>query len=185
MTAQERLDLINKEQLESSSINELSYIIYELTRLWNPKVVVEIGISEGCSTLCILHGLSSESFLYSYDIQEIRKNAIANVAVDDLVGKWIPNHLSSDAGFELWDKDKAIDLLFIDGDHTNPQMYRDYYNWSQYVRVGGLIMFHDALLDTERLTKQRYVVSQLCKEIGALVIPYSQGLGIYIKPTIK
>ena len=36
-----------------------------------------------------------------------------------------------------------IDFLFIDGDHQTRSVLRDYYYWSHFVRVGGLIGFHD------------------------------------------
>lgn len=189
MEAKERLDLINRERLETGSINELSYLIYELTRLWNPQVAVEIGVNDGCSTLCILHGLHNKARLFSYDIKPIKETTIAKVKEDKLDHKWYVRDVGSDKGFEQWDKNLKIDFLFIDGDHTPPQMERDYFNWSQYVRQGGLILFHDALPDTERLTNlhkygdtiRKYSVNKLCKEINAFILPQSQGLGLYIK----
>jgi len=38
---------------------------------------------------------------------------------------------------------RQIDLLFIDGDHTYQGVKRDFEIYSQYVRSGGMIVFHD------------------------------------------
>ncbi|HTW45080.1 MAG TPA: class I SAM-dependent methyltransferase [Acidobacteriaceae bacterium] len=39
--------------------------------------------------------------------------------------------------------EKPVDLLFIDGDHTYEGVKRDWEMYSQLVRAGGLIVFHD------------------------------------------
>ena len=39
--------------------------------------------------------------------------------------------------------DRMIDLLFIDGDHTYEGVRQDYLMYSQMVRPGGLVAFHD------------------------------------------
>ena len=39
----------------------------------------------------------------------------------------------------------AIDVLFIDGDHTYQGVKKDFELWSPLVRPGGLIFFHDIL----------------------------------------
>lgn len=42
-------------------------------------------------------------------------------------------------------RDRQVDLLFIDGDHTYDGVKRDYEMYSPFVRPGGWIAFHDIL----------------------------------------
>jgi cephalosporin hydroxylase len=39
--------------------------------------------------------------------------------------------------------ERDVDFLFIDGDHSYDGVRRDYYDYSQFVKPGGLIVFHD------------------------------------------
>jgi predicted O-methyltransferase YrrM len=43
-----------------------------------------------------------------------------------------------------------IDLLFIDGDHSYNGVVRDIAAWTPHVKVGGVIIFHDAAPETNR-----------------------------------
>jgi len=45
--------------------------------------------------------------------------------------------------FEETLKGKRIDLLFIDGDHSFEGCSRDYELFGDYVKAGGLLIFHD------------------------------------------
>jgi hypothetical protein len=37
-----------------------------------------------------------------------------------------------------------VDLVFIDGDHTEAGCERDWLDWSPFVEPGGRVVFHDA-----------------------------------------
>lgn len=39
---------------------------------------------------------------------------------------------------------RPIDLLFIDGDHTEAAVRRDWIDWNRFVVPGGTVIFHDA-----------------------------------------
>ena len=43
---------------------------------------------------------------------------------------------------------EPIDLLFIDASHEYESVYRDFADWSPFVKVGGTIAFHDVAPDT-------------------------------------
>lgn len=49
-----------------------------------------------------------------------------------------------------WPKNLAIDLLFIDADHSYKGVSSDWKNWSPFVRKGGVIVFHDYYTDTKK-----------------------------------
>ena len=44
-------------------------------------------------------------------------------------------------------KDRYIDILFIDGDHSYNGVKKDYINYSPFVKDKGLIIFHDIIPD--------------------------------------
>jgi predicted O-methyltransferase YrrM len=46
--------------------------------------------------------------------------------------------------------DTPIDLLFIDANHTFEAVKRDYLEWSNFVREGGFIAFHDVFFQEEK-----------------------------------
>jgi len=94
---------------------------------------LEIGVKHGRSlaiakyyapeaTICGID-ISDENYDYKYfeniDVTFIHKSA------NDVV----------------WDK--PIDLLFIDGDHSQEQVEKDIKNFAKWVRKGGYILFHD------------------------------------------
>ena len=39
--------------------------------------------------------------------------------------------------------DKLIDLLLVDGDHTEEGVRADIVNWAHHVKPGGMLAFHD------------------------------------------
>ncbi len=40
---------------------------------------------------------------------------------------------------------QKVDFLFIDGDHTERGVARDYQDYREFVRPGGIIAFHDII----------------------------------------
>jgi len=129
-------------------------IPYEITRLAEtvqaiqPKIILEIGTARG-GTLLIWSYLASERVI-TCDLNDMRVQR-------PLYGRFPPpgsecevtllTGNSHDAGFkarlarEL--NGRKADFLFIDGDHTEPGVEADYYDYREFVRPGGLIAFHD------------------------------------------
>jgi cephalosporin hydroxylase len=44
----------------------------------------------------------------------------------------------------------ALDLLFLDGDHTYEGVHADFHTWSPLVRKGGVVAFHDTVVNGTR-----------------------------------
>jgi predicted O-methyltransferase YrrM len=42
---------------------------------------------------------------------------------------------------------EQLDLVFIDGDHSEAGCERDWLSWREHVRAGGRVVFHDARAD--------------------------------------
>jgi len=105
------------------------------------KCLVEIGAFRGTSSMVL--GLAAQNtggHLWSVETRPRREwfDNIRKMGLDKIVtmvAGWSPAvHL---------DLPDLIDFLFIDGDHQTRSVLRDYYYWSHFVRVGGLIGFHD------------------------------------------
>jgi predicted O-methyltransferase YrrM len=53
-------------------------------------------------------------------------------------------------------KGQQIDMLFIDGDHTYEGVKMDWEMYSQLVRPGGLVVFHDVAGNYEDTQVKRF-----------------------------
>jgi len=81
-------------------------------------------------------------------------------------------------------KDERLDLLFIDADHSYGGVNADYKNYSNLVRPGGRIVFHD-INDTEHHRDIGCNVSKLWNELDGVKIEFNAnkhwaGIGILI-----
>jgi predicted O-methyltransferase YrrM len=112
--------------------------------------LVEIGVAEGASALGLREVMSHEGTLWLIDPFHLsrrrRINAMkraAHRAVESCRnGKvvWVEK-FSSDAAKD-WDG--KIDFLFIDGDHSESAVQRDWDDWNPFVAPSGVVAFHDA-----------------------------------------
>ncbi len=39
---------------------------------------------------------------------------------------------------------RPLDLIFVDADHSEPSVWRDWEDWHRFVVPGGVVVFHDA-----------------------------------------
>jgi predicted O-methyltransferase YrrM len=117
--------------------------------------MVEIGVAEGGSAYALAEVMSPSAALILIDPYELSPydrtrtpivNATKRVA-HARVGKiakgrvtWI-DELSTQAVLTWKD---PIDLLFIDGDHREAAVLRDWNEWHPFVVAGGVVLFHDA-----------------------------------------
>ncbi len=112
--------------------------------------LVEIGVGEGASALGLRESMSPKGVLWLIDPFHLsrrrRINAMKRAAHRAVAGcrygrvVWI-EEFSVDAA-KNWRE--QIDFLFIDGDHSETGVRRDWDDWSRFVTVGGVVIFHDA-----------------------------------------
>lgn len=112
--------------------------------------LVEIGVAEGVSAMALREAMSVEGTLYLIDpfhlsrlpalnfMKRTAHRAVASCPRGKVV--WIEK-FSQDVS-PAWKE--SIDLLLIDGDHSEPGVRRDWNEWSPFVRPGGVVVFHDA-----------------------------------------
>jgi predicted O-methyltransferase YrrM len=114
--------------------------------------LVEIGVAEGVSALALREAMAENATLHLIDpfylsrarqLNFTRRSAHRAVASCSR-GKavWIEK-FSFDA---VRDWSAPIDLLMIDGDHSETGVQKDWDGWSRFVVPGGVVIFHDACL---------------------------------------
>lgn len=124
--------------------------------------VVEIGVYEGASALTLQRTLAASSELHLIDpfgrhpdalpggwgaSERATRRLLARAAHG--LGPHAPKlvwhvGLSHDVA-AAWSGE--VDLVFIDGDHSEAGCERDWIDWSPFVAVGGHVAFHDARAD--------------------------------------
>jgi predicted O-methyltransferase YrrM len=114
--------------------------------------IVEIGVAEGVSALALRERMAPNGTLYLIDpfhlsrvrvlnfIKRTARRLVESSGRAEVV--WL-QQFSSDAA-KTWDR--PIDLLVIDGDHSEAGVQKDWDEWSRFVVPGGLVAFHDARL---------------------------------------
>jgi predicted O-methyltransferase YrrM len=112
--------------------------------------LVEIGVAEGVSAMALRETMAQSGTLYLIDpfhlsrvpalnfLKRAARRAVSNCRRGNVV--WIEK-FSQDAAAS-WNA--PIDLLLIDGDHSECAVERDWNDWSRYVQPGGVVIFHDA-----------------------------------------
>lgn len=124
--------------------------------------VVEIGVYEGASALTLQRMLGSRAQLHLIDPFGRHPDALpggwgASEHATRLLLARAGRRLGARAPEIVWhvalSHDVAarwsgeVDLVFIDGDHSEAGCERDWFGWSPFVAVGGHVVFHDARAD--------------------------------------
>lgn len=123
-----------------------------LSKLVNPKRILEIGTFTGYASLCLAEGLAEDGILFTLDI---------NVELEDRVRGYFaesPYHdqikyILGDATQTVNDLNERFDLVFIDADKKNNGTYYDLI--FDRVRPGGLIIIDNVLWSGKVLTNQQ------------------------------
>jgi predicted O-methyltransferase YrrM len=124
--------------------------------------VVEIGVYEGSSALALQRTLGPRAELHLIDPFGRHPDALpggwgaSERATRRLLAR-AGRALGADAPAIRWHValshdvaaqwSEEVDLVFIDGDHSEAGCERDWLCWSPFVRVGGHAVFHDARAD--------------------------------------
>lgn len=126
------------------------------------KRVVEIGVYEGSSALALCETLGPDAELHLVDPFGAHPDALPSGwgatewATRRVVGRALRRR-GPDAPEIHWhvalshevaqDWEGEVDLVFIDGDHSEAGCELDWSSWIQFVPQGGRVVFHDARAD--------------------------------------
>jgi caffeoyl-CoA O-methyltransferase len=155
-----------------------------LSKMMQPKRILEIGTFTGYATFCLAEGLTEDGEIHTIEVnRELEEMLNAHFALTD-VGKKIKLHFGEAeqiiAGFPY----NEIDLVFIDADKKNNYTY--YCSVLDKVRSGGLIIIDNVLwkgkvygadndADTQMIRKLNDLVAA-DDRVEKLILPIRDGL---------
>jgi len=124
------------------------------------RSVVEIGVYEGSSAIVLVRALDSQATLHLVDPFGHQPGALrAGWAATERATRRVVARAQAAAGPRaprvVWHVERSedtgriwsappVDLLFIDGDHTEQGCALDWELWHGHVASGGHVVFHDA-----------------------------------------
>ena len=127
-------------------------VLSMLSKLLNPKRILEVGTFTGYATLCLAEGLQPEGKLYTLDINVELEDMVRRNFADSDYEKQIV-YLLGDAMQNIPQLDEVFDLVFIDADKKNNGAYYDLV--IDKVRPGGLIIVDNVLWSGKVLSNQQ------------------------------
>jgi predicted O-methyltransferase YrrM len=118
----------------------------------NAQTAVEIGVAEGASAVALRAAMPPSGTLHLIDPFHLSRipalNFLKRAArrTVNSAGTARINWIEAFSGDAVGGWNAPIDFLFIDGDHREEAVERDWLEWSPFVKQEGVIAFHDARL---------------------------------------
>lgn len=133
------------------SLNEQKMLLSYASQVPPNGLIAEIGAEFGMSASLFCEGADASVQIYSVDLfpgdllKQHRNNLIRGGYTEGSNHYTRSKQIKGDSK-EVWKKWDlgAIDLLFVDGDHSYKGVKADIEGWIPLVKVGGVVLFHDA-----------------------------------------
>ena len=162
-------------------------ILSMISKIINPKDVLEIGTYTGYSAICIAEGISNEATIDTIDkneeLEDIQNKYFKKSGFRDQIKQHIGNALEI-----IPTLDKKFDLVFIDADKSN---YCNYFNLViGKMKKGGIILSDNVLWSgkvVEKLDKKDIDTKALLEynsllnsdpRVETVLLPIRDGLSI-------
>ncbi|MEG1591129.1 O-methyltransferase [Chryseobacterium sp.] len=138
-----------------------------ISKMLNPKNVLEIGTFTGYATLCLTEGLSSEGKITTLDVNEDLAYLPRKYFSESKFSKQI-NFQIQDAKEFLRNTDEIFDLIFIDADKEN---YAEYFRLIKPKTKSGSVVLFDNVLWYGKVLEEnpKQKSTQVIKELNDLV----------------
>jgi len=117
---------------------------------YKPKIVCEIGTATGGTNFLISQYPKTVTTMIGIDLFVRNKFMLSRYNRNERELHYIDGSSYDSTSINKVKrilKDRYIDILFIDGDHSYEGAMKDYLNYSPLVKEGGLIVFHDIIPD--------------------------------------
>jgi caffeoyl-CoA O-methyltransferase len=191
----ELLQTINREtHLKMLKPNMLSghyqgRLLSFLSKMMQPKRILEIGTFTGYSTICLAEGLSEDGEIHTIEanaeLEEVLKSYFKATNFEKKIKLHIGNAEQIISDFSY----KDLDMVFIDADKKNNYAY--FGTTFDKVRTGGLIIIDNVLwkgkvygtendLDTQSIRKLNDQITADAR-VEKLILPIRDGLLIIRK----
>lgn len=162
-------------------------VLSMISKLKQPKTILELGTFTGYATLCLAEGLQKDGEIHTIDVNEELEDFQRKYFDKSDYGHQIHQHLGS-ALDVIPRLDKTFDLVFIDADKPN---YVNYFHLIvDKLNTGGIIisdnvLWHGKVIETldpkDKSTKAVLDYNTLLKEdprIESVLLPIRDGLTI-------
>jgi predicted O-methyltransferase YrrM len=142
------MDLLNKSQPETRAI------VHFIAKTLQPSSYLEVGVRRGWST-CALAMAAPECEIYAFDEWQVNYAHVPNPGPDFVTGEAAKfgytkpiNFVSGDSHYTLkqffsQNPGKTIDMILIDGDHSEAGALMDLRDTMPHVTIGGAMLFDD------------------------------------------
>ena len=122
--------------------SEFEYLLHDIARLNLVSTkCLQLGLGDGCSHEvweCIFRTV------FSIEIDPLKAQRFRHPGRGVIIGD--TREAAKSLNFFMKEQQTdLVDFLFIDAGHLYEDVRRDYYEYSPFVRSGGIIAFHDAL----------------------------------------
>lgn len=155
-----------------------------LSKMMQPKLVLEIGTFTGYATLCLAEGLHPQGKIITLDINEDLAHLPHKYFAESVYAAQIDFRLAEAKDYLSTTAD-MFDLIFVDADKES---YPQYFALCKArLRSGGLLLFDNVLwygkvLDTEKPSASTRKIQQLNDlvaadpDFDAVILPLRDGL---------
>jgi caffeoyl-CoA O-methyltransferase len=118
-------------------------VLSMLSKMMQPKRILEIGTFTGYATICLAEGLTEDGIIHTIEVNtEMEETLRANFALTN-VEKKIKLHFGAAEQVIAGLDEKNFDMVFIDADKKNNFLYFELI--FDKVRSGGLIIIDNVL----------------------------------------
>ena len=161
-----------------------------ITKLINPKKILEIGTYTGYSAICMAEGLVENGIIHTIDINEELVSIQNKYFKKSKCNNSITQHVG-DARNIIKNINEEFDVVFLDADKEN---YIEYYELViEKVKKGGLIIADNVLWtgkvvepdkDDDELTQYLIDFNKMINEddrVENIILPLRDGLNIILK----
>jgi caffeoyl-CoA O-methyltransferase len=160
-----------------------------LSKMMQPKRILEIGAFTGYATLCLAEGLSGDGIIHTIEVNRELEEMLNSHFNSTDVGKKIKLHLGEAEAVLAGLEEKVFDIVFIDADKKNNYTY--FNAVFDKVRSGGLIIIDNVLwkgkvygeendADTQGIRKLNDQIST-DNRVEKLILPVRDGILIIRK----
>ncbi|MEY2792396.1 MAG: hypothetical protein RJA76_388 [Bacteroidota bacterium] len=160
-----------------------------ISKLIQPNLIVEIGTYTGYSALCLAEGLTENGKIITIDINEELENFTRSFFNQSVYQNQIDYRIA-DAQFEIPKIENPIDLVFIDADKKNNDLYVELL--MDKIRPGGILMIDNVLwsgkiVDVQAMDKSTKALKEFNEKfskdsrVEKLLLPLRDGILILRK----
>lgn len=119
--------------------------LFELTKLVEPELVVELGNREGMSTVVLASGLGSDSQMTTVDVKQNLRFVPERIKKDSRIKFLFGDDLSPAITNNF--QENSIDILFIDTLHTSEHLEKELELYTPFLKDEALILLDDITMN--------------------------------------